>query len=312
MASAGYLLMLAGFVPAIPARYQRAVAIAVPLAVVALGIRTAFRAADWADPETFFRQTIASGGFPERVSLNLAQICAGKGELKDAEAILRKTVKDYPDYPAARIQLGVNLLQQGRKAEAAQYLQLTNRAADIAAKTTPQSWHAALSLASMQFDARQPEQSLATLDSALQRYPDIWELVQYRADVLQDTKGPEAARPSVAAFAARYWWHMGARLTLARIETAAGDYADAIADCKDAETLDIHSAAPFELAAKTDVQADHLPQALAAQATAISREPAQPDQYMMLAAILKAMHQPEKAMAAARIAQQLRASGTGG
>ena len=57
MASAGFLLMLAGFACAIPARYQRLLAMAVPLAVVALGVRTAYRAADWADPETFYRQT---------------------------------------------------------------------------------------------------------------------------------------------------------------------------------------------------------------------------------------------------------------
>ena len=232
--------------------------------------------------------------------------------MKEAEAILRKTVHDYPDYPAARIQLGANLLQQGKKMEAAQYLELNNHAADIAAKTTPQSWHAALSLASMQFDARQPQLALATVNDAIKRYPDVWELVQYRADILQDTKGPEAARPAVAEFAARNWWHMGARLTLARIETATGDYPGALADCQEAETLDIHSAAPFELAAKAEVQANHLPQALAAQATAISRGPAQPGQYMMLAAILSAMHQPEKATAAVHVAQQLRASGTGG
>ena len=55
-----------------------------------------------------------------------------------------------------------------------------------------------------------------------------------------------------------------------------------------------------------------LPGALEAQATAISRGPALPAQYMMLAAILNQMNQPEQAMAAQRVALALRAGGSGG
>jgi predicted Zn-dependent protease len=311
MASAGFLVMLAGFARALPARYRRCLAAALPLALLALGIRTACRAADWADPETFYRQTIAAGGFPERASLNLADVCAGQGRLKEAEAILRNTISQFPDYPPARIQLGINLLRQGRKAEGEQYLKFSPRTAGMVAATTPESWHAALNLASIRYDAHQPDTALAILDDEIRRCPDIWDLVEYRAEILQATKGPEAALPAVAAFAARNWWHFDSQIMLARLNSAAGDYPGALAACREAATLDIHSAAPFEQAAKANVLARQWPQALEAQVAAISRGPGQPGQYMMLAAILNQMHEPDQAMAAVHEANLLLADAPG-
>jgi tetratricopeptide (TPR) repeat protein len=309
MASAGFLLMLAGFARAVPARYQRLLATVAPMAVLALGIRTGYRAADWADPETFYRQTLAAGGFPQRVSLNLAQVLLDKGKARDAEAILRETLERYPNDPAARIHLGLNLLGQGRKAEAEPYLTFSPGMADHVAATTSQSWRAALNLSSIRYNAHQPAAAIAILDDALRRYPNIWELEQYRAEILQATKGPDAALPEVAAFAARNWWHIESRMTLSRLHIAAGDYAAALEDCREAATLDIHSAAPYEQAARAEIMVRDLPLALEAQATAISRGPARPAQYVMLAVILSRMDQPGKAMAAAHMADLLRARG---
>jgi tetratricopeptide (TPR) repeat protein len=312
MASAGYLLMLAGFACAVPARYQRLLAGVIAAAVLGLGLRTAVRAADWADPETLFRQTIAAGGFRDRISLNLASLLAEKGKVKEAEAILRDTVAQLPDYPSARIALGMNLLQQGRKVEAAQYLPITPHAAELVAATTPQSWRAALDFSSSEYEAHHPDSALAVLDAAIQSYPGVWELVQARANLLLVTKGPEAALPPVADFAARNWWHFESHLLLARILSEAKNYPAALAACREAATLDIHSAAPFEQAAHTDIMTGQLPEALTFQIAAIERGGGQPAQYLMLAAILDRMHQPEKAMAALRQARLLRESGTGG
>jgi tetratricopeptide (TPR) repeat protein len=309
MASAGYLIMLAGFACAIPARYHRMLAALVPLAVVALGVRTACRAAEWADPETLFRQTIAAGGFPERVSLNLAECLTDKGKLAEAETILRNTVKEFPDYPPARIQLGTNLLAQGRREEAARYLTFAPKFADQVAASTPQSWRAALNLSSIQYDAGQLDAAIATLDEAISRYPNVWDLEQYRAEILQTTRGPRAALPDVAAFAARNWWHFDSHLMLARLHIAAGDYPAALADCDAAATLDIHSAAPFEAAARADLLSDQLPEALEAQTTAISLGPVKAGQYVMLATILHEMNEPRLSMAAMRMAELLRAGG---
>ncbi|HEX4086410.1 MAG TPA: tetratricopeptide repeat protein [Chthoniobacteraceae bacterium] len=312
MASAGFLLMLAGFAYAIPPRFQRYLAIAVPVLAAALGVRTAFRAADWADPETFYRQTIASGGFTERVSLNLADVVTAKGKLAEAESILRSTVAQFPGYPPARIQLGINLLTQGRKPEAEQYLSFTPQGEKLIAATTPQSWHAELNLASIRYQAHQPDAALNILDDAIRQYPGIWELIQYRAEILQATKGPGAALPSVADFAARNWWHFDSHMMLARLHAAAGDYTAALADCREAATLDIHSAAPYDEAAKTSVLANQFPQALEEQSIAIDRGPARPGQYLMLAGILSQLHEPRQALLAAHMAELLRASGTGG
>jgi tetratricopeptide (TPR) repeat protein len=312
MASAGFLLMLAGFARALPAPWQRRLALAVPVMVAMLGLRTAIRAEDWADPETFFERTIADGGFPERVSLNLADVIAAKGRLTDAEAILRTTVAKFPDFPTARIQLGMNLLKQGRKAEAEKYLNFTPQGQTLIAATTPQSWHAEINLASIRYSSHQPDAALQILDDAVRRYPGVWDLIQYRAEILQAVKGPAAALPAVEDFAARNWWHFDSRLLLARLHSAAGEYDAALADCRDAATLDIHSAAPYEAAARASVLANQWPQALEEQTIAIERGPAQPSQYMMLAAIFNQMRQPQRALAAAHMAEALRASGTGG
>jgi tetratricopeptide (TPR) repeat protein len=312
MASAGFLVMLAGFACAIPPRYHRALVALLPLAVLALGIRTAFRAAEWADPETFYRHTVAAGGFPERVNLNLAEYLSGEGKDKEAETVLRDTLKLYPDYPPARIQLGINLLAQGRKAEAEACLTFAPKVADHVAASTPQSWRAALNLAAIQYNAHQPDAAIAILDDAMRRYPNLWDLEQYRAEILQVSKGADAALPDVEAFAAHNWWHIDSHMMLARLHIAAGDYPAALADCREAATLDIHACAPFEQAARAEVLSRDLPRALEAQATAISRGPVRPAQYMMLAAILNRMNEPEKAMAASRMAEMLRADGTGG
>jgi tetratricopeptide (TPR) repeat protein len=312
MASAGFLVMLAGFACAIPARWHKGLAVVIPLAALALGIRTAYRAADWADPETFYRQTIAAGGFPQRVSLNLAETLTGKGELKEAEAVLRTSLAQFPDYPAARIQLGANLLAQGRKDEAEKLLNFAPKLADKIAATTPQSWRAALNLAAMRYNAHQPDAAVAILDDAIRRYPDIWDLEQYRGEIIQVSKGPNAALPDVAAYAATHWWHIQSHLMLARLHIAAGDYTDALVDCRDAATLDIHDCVPFEQAARANVLANQLPQALEAQATAIARGPVRPEQYMMLATILTQMNEPGQAREAERMADLLRAEAAGG
>jgi tetratricopeptide (TPR) repeat protein len=312
MASAGFLLMLAGFVCAIPARYHRGIAAAVPLIVVALGIRTAFRAAEWADPETFYRQTVAAGGFPERVNLNLADVLMAKGKTRDAETVLRETLKEFPDYPPARIKLGTNLLAQGRQAEAEAYLTFAPKVADQVAASVPQSWHAALTLAAMRNNAHQSDAAIAILDDALRRYPDIWDLEQYRAEIVKHRDGAHAALPDVQRFAARNWWHMDSRLMLARLHITAGDYPAALRDCRDAETLDIHASAPFDEAARAEVLKRDLPEALEAQATAIARGPARPAEYIMLAAILNQMNEPKQAMAASRMADLLKLDPDGG
>lgn len=312
MASAGFLLMLAGFAVALPARWQRGLAMAVPLAVAALGVRTACRAADWADPATFFRQTMASGGRNDRVSLNLACIYSGRGELRKAEEVLRETLRQYPDYPSARIALGANLIKQGRKAEGESFLKFSQKGADLLASAVPQTWTAAVNLAQSQYSQHHADVAVAILDDAVRRYPGIWEVLEFRAQILRDWKGPAAALPAVEEYAAAHWWHFGSHLQLGRLRAAAGDYAGGEAACRDAATLDIHSPEPFEYLAKAAVRANHLPEALEAQSEAIGRSPDVPHQYLALAAILNEMHQPVQALQARRKADLLRIAGAAG
>jgi hypothetical protein len=96
---------------------------------------------------------------------------------------------------------------------------------------------------------------------------------------------------------------------LARLHISAGDYPAALADCGEAETLDIHSGLPYEAEARAELLSDQLPEALEAQSTAIARGPVKPGQYVMLATILHQMNEPGLAAAAMRMAAVLKAGG---
>ena len=78
--------------------------------------------------------------------------------------------------------MGTTLLAEGRKAEAQQYLTFAPKVADRIAASTPQSWQAALNLAAIQYNAHQPDAAVAILDDAMRRYPNLWDLEQYRAE----------------------------------------------------------------------------------------------------------------------------------
>ena len=59
MASFGFLLVVAGFIIALPKKQLAYTTALVCLATAGFSVRTAFRASEWADPETFFKQTAA-------------------------------------------------------------------------------------------------------------------------------------------------------------------------------------------------------------------------------------------------------------
>ncbi len=312
LASAGYILMLAGFACALPAPRLRWLAAAIPVAVLALGIRTAYRAADWADPETFFRQTIAAGGSSDRASLTLAKLYSDRGDYKQSEAILRDALRRFPGYASARINLGINLVNQGRTKEASALLNFSPGAESEIAAHVPSTWTAALNLAHIQYNQHHPDAALAILDGALERYPSTWDLIYYRAQILWITKDASAALPAVRQYAAAHWWHYDSHLMLGELLSSSGDYSGGIALSRDAATLDIHNPAPFEDIARAALRADKLPEALEAQAQAIERSPFQPHEYKIFASILNELHRPAEAEAALREAQLLSVSYTPG
>ena len=308
LASIGYLAFLAGCVSLLTPRWRRAVACGAVAAVVALGVRTAIRAADWSDPVTFYTRTIEDGGGTPRIFGNLASAYSARGEYPKQEAILRRTLQLFPDFATARINLGICLAKQGRESEAEPYLTYDKPAADEVSRRFPHTWSAALNLAKLRAKAGQTDEALAILAEARVRSAETWELSRYEAELIELTRGAAAAIPSIEPYAAAHWWHEDAWITLGQLRAAAGDPQGAIDAMRHASRLDIHDPKPFANIARIEMARNHAEAACDAQRAAIRRDPNQPSRYLLFAAMLDQLGRREEAAEAMRHATELRAS----
>ncbi len=311
MPSIGFLIFLAGCILAAPLRWQPALGALTALVAVAFGARTAARSAEWADPEAFYKQTLASGSNSNRVTLNLALVYSKRGDLKQAEQVLRDAVQRFPGYITARINLGMNLISQGRAKEAEEFLKYDKPAAEVMAKQFPHTWSAALNIAHIQYEKKNTADALATLDDAIPRYPGIWELVRFKATILQATQGPAAALALVEPTAAARWWDYDVHLYLGRLKAMTGDTEGAIAALRHASMLDIRGSEPFSLIARMELDNGRREAAYEAQLKAVHRAPDQPSQYVFLAVILDEMNRKDESQEALRKAEALRTSAKG-
>ena len=145
--SVGFCIFLAGVICDLPARYLRPTVAFACLAVAGLSGRSAVRSSDWVDPETLFRRTFAAGGSSSRIGVNLGVIYAMRGEHAKAEAILRKVLQVFPDYPLARNNLAIALSHQGKTEEANAMFESANNSATTGQAGYPRTWDAARNLA---------------------------------------------------------------------------------------------------------------------------------------------------------------------
>ncbi|MEO7319542.1 MAG: tetratricopeptide repeat protein [Chthoniobacteraceae bacterium] len=308
LASIGYLAFLAGCVLLFTPRWRNVAACVAGIAVFALGVRTAMRAADWSDPATFYARTIEDGGGTPRIFGNLAGTFAKRGDYPRQEAILRRTLKLFPDFAPARINLGICLVNQEREAEAEEFLNFAKPAADEVSRRFPRTWSAALNLAGVRAKAGQNDDALAILAEARGRSPETWDLAKYEAGLLEHARGASAAIPVVEQYAAAHWWHEDAWMTLGQLRAAAGDPQGAIDAMRHASRLDIHDPKPFANIARIELSRNRAEAACEAQKTAIRRDPNQPSRYLVFAAILDQLGRKEEAAKAMQHAAQLRAS----
>lgn len=306
--SVGLLLFGAGAVLDLPARYRRALATGACAAALALSLRSAARSGDWITAEHFYERTIASGGTSIRVSLNLGQIYASRGEYPRAETCFRRILAAYPDYPAAQTNLANVLFHEGKKAEAEKIFASASKSAPEERKEYPRTWLAALNLAGMLENKHDLPGAFALLDRARADYPAIWEIVSYESELLRKTKGPGAAIPLVEKYRHDNWWNYSAALALGQLRAQQGETAKAEAALRDASWLDVHEVEALNLLAEMRVRQNRLAEACATQQRAVARQPNLPREYVYLSRILEKMGRTAEAEEAIAAVMRLRAA----
>jgi tetratricopeptide (TPR) repeat protein len=221
--SVGFLIFVIGCVLDLPVRYRSVMAGCACCAAVALSVRSTIRSSDWSTEEIFYRRTLAAGGRSSRILANLGQVYANRGEFAKAEAIYRNVLRLCPDYPIARSNLAEVLLREGHKKEAQELLASTSKATETTRKEYPRTWVAVLNLALSYHREKNDAEALAIAEKARHDYPGVWEIIRFEADILRQTRGPDAGIPLVEAFVHDNWWHYGAAIALGQLYAEKGD-----------------------------------------------------------------------------------------
>ena len=306
--SVGFLLFVVGCCLELPARYRGAVVATACMALLALSARSFVRSGDWLNPETFYRSALRAGAAKTRMALNLAQIYAERGDYAKAEPLLRKVVSMNPDYPMAQNALGHLLLSQGKREEAEKVFAVATKLAAKAGSDQQRTWIAALNTAFMYHTDRDFAAALAVLQKARADFPGTWPLIKLESEVLQAAQRNDEALALVHEFSRANWWHAPAAIALGRMHLDEGRFVEAGVALRHASRLDVHDAESLNLLALIDVRQDRLQDACATQRRAISRQPDQPRQYLMLADILGKMGRDEEAKAALAQVTRLQAA----
>jgi protein O-mannosyl-transferase len=306
--SVGFLLFAVGCCLELPARRRGLLVGLACVALLGLSARSFVRSGDWLNPETFYRHSLGSGSAKIRMALNLAQIYAERGDYAKAEPLLRKVVAMNPDYAMAQNALGHLLLSQGKREEAEAVFSVATKLADKAQVDQPRTWIAALNTAFMYHNDHDSIAALAVLEKARVDFPGTWPLIKLESEVLQAAQRNGEALALVQEFSRANWWHSSAAISLGRIYLDEDRFAEAGAALHYASRLDVHDAESLNLIALMDVRQNRLQDAFEIQTRAISRQPDQPSQYLLLADILKKMGRGDEARAALAHVTRLQAA----
>src|SRR5205823_9346131 len=296
--SVGFLIFAAGCAMELrPVSRRLALAVAC-IAVVGLSLRSIVRSGDWLNGETFYRHALKSGAAKPRMALNLGLILTAKGDYTKAEPLLRRVVAIYPDYPIAVNALAHALFRQEKFDEANHFFQLAKEAADRTHDEYPRTWIAVLNLGHMRYREHDLPGALALIDATRAQYPNTWELISFESEILRELHGPAAALPSIESFARDNWWHSGAAIAKGKLYSELGRYKEAENAFRHASWLDLGAVEALNLITLLNLRQNHLDSAVAAQRRAVSRQPDQPRQYLMLSDILEKMGRHDEAQAA--------------
>ncbi len=287
--SVGFLLFLLGCSFEIPISLRKFALPVACLAVLALSVRSFIRSGDWVSPEMFYRHALASGSAKIRMALNLGQIYAAEQNYAKAEPLLRKVVQMSPDYPMGQNALAHLLLSEGKREEAEQVFAVATKLAERTQAEEPRTWIAALNVAYMHYRDADIEGAHGILAKAKADYPGTWPLINLQSELIAKTRGAAAAIPPVEAFVQDHWWHFGASLALAKLCLDNGERDRAAEELRHASRLDVHDAESLNLLAMLSIKRGDLREAYRTQRRAVSRQPNQPRQYVLLSDVLERM-----------------------
>ena len=287
--SVGLLIFLAGCFLELPTRFRPLVITFAVLAISALTARSFIRSGDWITEEIFYTRTFEAGSRSARVAVNLGQVYAARGAYADAEKIYRSVLEQNPDYPIAQNNLASVLAREGKNREAEILFTAIEKNSMKTREEYPRSWLGALNLARVRHSAHNDDAALAILDRAHDDYPEVWDLISLKAEILRERKGPNAALLLVEEFQHSNWWHHGAALALGRLYAQRGDVTRADGALRLASRLDVHNTEAMRLLVEMRLRENKLDDALTIQRRAIARQPDQPSQYVLLSEILVKM-----------------------
>jgi len=305
--SIGFFVFVAGYALELPKRAWKLAAVGACLAIVGFSARSFVRSSDWVAPETFYRRTLLAGGVSVRMAVNLATIYSQRGENARAENILRKVLRADPGYLVARNNLGFVLSGQGKTAEAEEMYDSASTPSAEERENYPRTWAAALNRAHAAHNRNDDHSALAIIGQARRDYPGTWRLVSFQAELVRRIHGAAAAFPLVQNFAAENWWHCEAAIALGRLFCEMGDVASAEAAWQRASWLDLHDVEALNLMAQMDIRLGRLDHAIKVQRRALSRQPGQPRQYLILSDILAKMGRSDEARAALAHVSEMKA-----
>jgi len=304
--SVGLLIFGAGFLFQLPMSFRPLVATFAVLAVLALGSRSFIRSSDWSNEETFYKRTFEAGSRSARVAVNLGQVYCARGAYAEAERLFRSVLDQNPDYPIAQNNLASVLAREGKNKEAEALFAVIEKNSKRTRQEYSRTWIGALNLANVRHNAHQDDSALAVLVRAHNDYPEVWELVGLKAEIVRERQGPNAALHLVEDFARANWWHQGAAIALGRLYAQSGDAERADAALRLASRLGVHDTEAFRLMVEMRLRENKLDDAFRIQRRAIARQPDQPSQYVLLSDILEKMGRNVEARAELAKASQLR------
>ena len=305
--SVGFLIWLAGCTFGMSQPWRRFAPAVAAVAVIALGARSFVRSCDWANEETFYKRTFASGSRSARVAINLGQIYSNRAEYAKAEKIFRAVLACNPNYPNAQNHLAGVLFNEGKTKEAEQLYAEVEKNSAQTRKEYPHTWIGALNLAKLRHNAKDDQTALEILEKTRRDYPQVWDLIAFQSEILRQSGDVDLSLQLVQNFAQDNWWHYDAALALGRLYAQKGDATRSETALRHASRLDVHETNALNLIATMRLRENRLTEAFDTQRRAVARQPDEPRQYILLSNILEKMGRGEEARAALAHVSHLRA-----